>query len=141
MNIIDIIVFLIFTVGTIVFGYLFGRKTRAATSLLVETGKCLAGLSDSPSLLRSVVPYHFLDTAHQPLWVIGMHSYSHSPSFQPDCWQCGILCHFTVRSEASVPTAILKNGSEDGHGFTPRCSIFSHRYAGPEQSCFCLRCQ
>ena len=57
MNFIDIIVFLIFTVGTILFGYLFGRKKQSSDEFTRGGGKVpgwIVGLSIFASFCSSI---------------------------------------------------------------------------------------
>ncbi|WP_287936120.1 sodium:solute symporter [Duncaniella freteri] len=71
MNIIDIIVFLIFTVGTIVFGYLFGRKKQSSDEFTRGNGKVpgwIVGLSIFASFCSSISFLGYCSSAFMGNW-------------------------------------------------------------------------
>ena len=71
MNIIDLIVFLIFTVGTIVFGYMFGRKKQSSDEFTRGGGKVpgwVVGLSIFASFCSSISFLGYCSSAFMGNW-------------------------------------------------------------------------
>lgn len=71
MNIIDLIVFLIFTVGTILFGYLFGRKKQSSEEFTRGGGKVpgwVVGLSIFASFCSSISFLGYCSSAFSGNW-------------------------------------------------------------------------
>ena len=71
MNIIDLIVFLIFTVGTIVFGYMFGRKKQSSDEFTRGGGKVpgwVVGLSIFASFCSSIFFLGYCSSAFMGNW-------------------------------------------------------------------------
>lgn len=71
MNIIDIIIFLLFTVGTIAFGYLFGRKKQSSDEFTRGGGKVpgwIVGLSIFASFCSSISFLGYCSSAFSGNW-------------------------------------------------------------------------
>lgn len=71
MNIIDLIVFLIFTLGTILFGYLFGRKKQSSEEFTRGGGKVpgwVVGLSIFASFCSSISFLGYCSSAFSGNW-------------------------------------------------------------------------
>ncbi len=71
MNIIDLIIFLIFTVGTILFGYLFGRKKQSSDEFTRGGGKVpgwVVGLSIFASFCSSISFLGYCSSAFTGNW-------------------------------------------------------------------------
>ena len=71
MNIIDLIVFLIFTVGTIVFGYMYGRKKQSSDEFTRGGGKVpgwVVGLSIFASFCSSISFLGYCSSAFMGNW-------------------------------------------------------------------------
>ena len=71
MNIIDLIVFLLFTVGTIAFGYLFGRKKQSSDEFTRGGGKVpgwIVGLSIFASFCSSISFLGYCSSAYSGNW-------------------------------------------------------------------------
>ena len=71
MNIIDLIVFFIFTVGTIVFGYMFGRKKQSSDEFTRGGGKVpgwVVGLSIFASFCSSISFLGYCSSAFMGNW-------------------------------------------------------------------------
>ena len=71
MNIVDLVVFLIFTVGTIMFGYLFGRKKQSSEEFTRGGGKVpgwVVGLSIFASFCSSISFLGYCSSAFMGNW-------------------------------------------------------------------------
>ena len=71
MNIIDLVVFLVFTVGTILFGYLFGRKKQSSDEFTRGGGKVpgwVVGLSIFASFCSSISFLGYCSSAFTGNW-------------------------------------------------------------------------
>lgn len=71
MNIIDLIIFLLFTVGTIVFGYMFGRKKQSSDEFTRGGGKVpgwVVGLSIFASFCSSISFLGYCSSAFMGNW-------------------------------------------------------------------------
>lgn len=71
MNIVDLIVFLLFTVGTIVFGYMFGRKKQSSEEFTRGGGKVpgwVVGLSIFASFCSSISFLGYCSSAFSGDW-------------------------------------------------------------------------
>lgn len=71
MNIFDLIVFLIFTVGTILFGYMFGRKKQSSEEFTRGGGKVpgwVVGLSIFASFCSSISFLGYCSSAFSGNW-------------------------------------------------------------------------
>ncbi len=71
MNILDLVVFLIFTVGTILFGYLFGRKKQSSDEFTRGGGKVpgwVVGLSIFASFCSSISFLGYCSSAFMGNW-------------------------------------------------------------------------
>ena len=71
MNIVDVIVFLVFTVGTILFGYLFGRKKQSSEEFTRGGGKVpgwVVGLSIFASFCSSISFLGYCSSAFRSDW-------------------------------------------------------------------------
>lgn len=71
MNIIDLIIFLLFTVGTIAFGYMFGRKKQSSDEFTRGGGKVpgwVVGLSIFASFCSSISFLGYCSSAYSGNW-------------------------------------------------------------------------
>ncbi len=71
MNVVDIIVFLVFTVGTILFGYMFGRKKQSSEEFTRGGGKVpgwVVGLSIFASFCSSISFLGYCSSAFRSNW-------------------------------------------------------------------------
>lgn len=71
MNIIDLIIFLLFTVGTILFGYMFGRKKQSSDEFTRGGGKVpgwVVGLSIFASFCSSISFLGYCSSAYSGNW-------------------------------------------------------------------------